>query len=404
MEFRKTKHAYLHGCLLLFLLLGLTACGGSGGSGGSSESAGIQGKLAQVYVKGALVWADKVEANGLGNFARDAGETDSNSDNSGGYSLDVTYTDYVLVTTGGTVTNSSGEEVPAAPMLAPAVSSGQGTTNITPLTTLVTMDPTLKAKLSNLGDWNADIASSSGVNAGLLRIAKTTESLWQVLGSGTTPLASTIEKQLKSLGKFANSLSTQSGSLATETALQAASSGALDIILSDVSLVRTLSESEKSSIKSAMNNAVAGIVSVLPETGTVVEGQQLAALESGQANALDSIDSILGNATTITLGGGVNFDPIIRKIEMALDNTTLTLTVEADDDSALEQLSYLWTTSSDYSINDANSSTASVSNYSLAAGITVTVKVTDPGQLYDRQSCSLPIGATTNTCPFIEGN
>ncbi|MEK9703207.1 MAG: hypothetical protein VW829_14390, partial [Deltaproteobacteria bacterium] len=247
-------------------------------------------------------------------------------------------------------------------------------------------------------------ASSRGVNAGLLRIATTTESLWQVLGSGTTPLASTIEKQLKSLGKFANALSAQSGSLATETALQAASSGALDIILSDVSLVRTLSESEKRSIKSAMNNAVAGIVSVLPETGTVVEGQQLAALESGQANALDSIDSILGNATTITLGGGVNFDPIIRKIEMALDNTTLTLTVEADDDSAAEQLNYLWTTSSDYSINDANSSTASVSNYSLAAGITVTVKVTDPGQLYDRQSCSLPIGATTNTCPFIEGN
>jgi len=404
MGFRKTKLPHLHGCLLLCLLLGLTACGGGGGGGGTAETSGIQGKLAQSYVKGALVWADKVEANGLGNFTRDTGEADSKSDNSGGYGLDVTYTDYVLVTSGGTVTNSSGEEVPAAPMLAPAVSSGQGTTNITPLTTLVALDPTLKAKLSNLGDWNADIASNSGVNSGLLRIAKTTESLWQVLGSGTTPLASTIERQLKSLGKFANALSAQSVSLATETALQAASSDALDVILSDVSLVRSLSETEKSSIKSAMNIAVAGIVSVLPETGTVVESQQLAALESEQANALDSIDSVLGNATTITLGGGVNFDPIIRKIEIVLDNTTLTLTVEADDDSAAEQLNYLWTTSTDYTINDANSSSASVNEYNPAVGISVTVKVTDPGQLYDRQSCSLPIGATTNTCPFIEGN
>ena len=71
-------------------------------------------------------------------------------------------------------------------MLAPAPEVGQTVTNITPLTTLVAFELTLKEKLSAYGDWNADIASPSGVNGNLLRIAMTVEPLSSAVSGGSS--------------------------------------------------------------------------------------------------------------------------------------------------------------------------------------------------------------------------
>jgi hypothetical protein len=343
------------------------------------------------------VWADKLVADGVGNFARDPGEDDTTSDSSGSYGMDVDYSDYVIVTAGGEVEQSDGSTTAAAPMMAPPPESGQSTTNITPLTTLVATEPELKAKLDAIGGWNADIASPSGVNAGLLRVAKTVETLWSTLGTGNNPLAASTSQQLRALSTFAEALNRQSASLASEDALQAAASSALDTILSDTTLVRALSDTDKAAIKDAMSAAVVSIAAVLPESGTVIETEVLSSLEVAQTAALETLDSVLGNQVTISLGG-VNFDPIIISISIEIAGTTVTLSADVDDDTN-SSLSYQWTTSSGFTISANTSTTATISDYD-GTGLNIRLRVTDPGQLSDSQACSVS-GVESNTCTFV---
>ena len=60
-------------------------------------------------------------------------------------------------------------------MMTPAPDTNSTGWNVTPLITFVATLPKLKTKLDELGGWNADIASLSGVPSKLLRIAKTVE-------------------------------------------------------------------------------------------------------------------------------------------------------------------------------------------------------------------------------------
>ena len=65
-------------------------------------------------------------------------------------------------------------------MMTPAPESNSSEWNLTPLTTLVTTQPSLKTKLDEFGGWNKDIASNDGVQSKLLRVAKTVETYWKV--------------------------------------------------------------------------------------------------------------------------------------------------------------------------------------------------------------------------------
>ncbi|MDP6247910.1 MAG: hypothetical protein QGH49_14960, partial [SAR324 cluster bacterium] len=158
----------------------LTGCGVGGGSQSEPDtlntpiSISVSGKLAQAYVEGATIIADKKESGSTtGNCLLDSGETSTVSSSSGDFSLSVKYGDYVICSTGGTYKDSDGNSVDAAPMMTPAPESDSTDWNMTPLTTLVTTQPSLKTKLDELGGWNTDIASSSGVPSKLLRVAKT---------------------------------------------------------------------------------------------------------------------------------------------------------------------------------------------------------------------------------------
>ena len=191
---------------MMFIPL-LSACGGGGGDSGSEPSSlssvSISGKLAQAYVGGATIIADKKESGSqTGNCKLDAGEIGTTSSASGDFSLSVSYGNYVLCTTGGSYKNSDGKSVAAAPMMTPAPDTDSSGWNVTPLTTLVATQPSLKTKLDELGGWNADIASSSGVPGKLLRVAKTVETYWQV----STRLTSDSKKQLLALENLAQTL------------------------------------------------------------------------------------------------------------------------------------------------------------------------------------------------------
>ena len=118
--------------------------------------------------------------------------------------------------------------------------------------------------------------------------------------------------------------------------------------------------------------------------------------DDGSSNA----DNATAESITISLGG-VNFDPIIRSITLTVENNTVTLTADVDDNSADEELTYRWTTSGGSIANSASQNTT-ISNYDPTQGLSVSLRITDPGQLSDSQSCTLAANATTNTCDFID--
>ena len=107
----------------VFINLG---CGGEGGGSSSSEPSSlppvsISGKLAQAYVKGATIIADKIESgSSTGNCIKDTGEFSTVSSTSGDFNISVNYKNYVICSTGGTYKDSDGNSIAAAPMMTPA--------------------------------------------------------------------------------------------------------------------------------------------------------------------------------------------------------------------------------------------------------------------------------------------
>ena len=150
--------------LLVLLLLSVPAFLVSGCGGGSGSSSTVvdttsvrQGAVVQGPVTGATVFADNV-SGGI-RFLRDVGEITVQTNSKGEYFLpSFPSYNFILVSTGGTDT-VSGQK--ALLLLAPA-----GSKNITPLTTLVTLDTTnaLKAKLQSLmggASFDSNVATSS---------------------------------------------------------------------------------------------------------------------------------------------------------------------------------------------------------------------------------------------------
>jgi len=401
---RRVCHWMLVGLVVVFA----SGCGGGGGGGGggSGETTATpstaNGKLAQGYVKDAQIWLDKTE-NGsqLGNLQRDPGEPDTISGSDGSYTLSNVSGSGVLITSGGTYLNSKGEGVAAAPMLAPMPEAGQVETNITPLTTLVVAEPDLKAVLDVLGGWNSDIAAPAGTAAALLRIAKTVEGLSGILGQGDEPIALNETSQLQSLVIFASQLKNlDSSDLASETVLQQASSQALSQILDDTSLVRTLSETVKDQVQSSMGALVTSITDTIPASGLVVESEVVSKIEVAQAEAETAIQNELDQQVIINLGGlGFEFEPIIKKITLQLNGTTLQITGEASDERP-DSLVYSWTTSPSVQLTDATIANPSLPNFD-GSTVTFVLQVKDDTDLYVTEVCTWDNSSNPITCDFV---
>ena len=391
----------------LALLLSITNCGGGGGGTTNEESAAIvvssstQGKLAQGYVDGARVWYDQVEENGLGNLRRDPGETDTLSAVDGSYSLGGLKGTGLLVTQGGTFLNSKGQKIAAAPMLAPMPEASQSINNITPITTLVAAEPNLKEKLKRFGDWNTDIADSAGTSAPLLRLAKTVEGLSGLLGNGEEPIVLNEEAQLRSILVLARSLdSLPVEELVEEGSLQQAANEALDVILEDTTLVRSINSSVKTKIKESMAQLVSTISSSIPATGEVVESSIVANIEDVQESIQAEILDALDQQVTVSLGGfGLNFDPIITKITLDLIGDDLHLSAEVSDDQP-ETLQYRWDSSPILDLTDPFSGKAVLPNFDNSE-IIIILRVTDAGESYVTDICTWDNSTNPTICDFI---
>ena len=364
-------------CLSLLLLLtpGLSSCGlfddpttssvscaPNCGTTITEKTVTVGGKLAQNYVKGARVWADKL-VNGEGDLKWQNGESLAVSSSDGGYQLTEITGDFQVVTYGGKKQDSAGNWIDAIPMVAPAPEAGQTTTNVTPLTTLVAFEPALKQKLAAYGDWNADIASPNGVSSNLLRIAKTVEPLSSTISGGDSPLITDFNANLKSLGVLATQLNATGGDFASDTVLKASASNALTTIVADTALVQnTPTAAKKSQLTNSLEQAVQGITGAISATNEVVleDSVLLSQIEEVLDNA--SIDDTV--SITLNMGGSnLNFGAIITEIEMQwVANTLVLIATVADDDYS--SLDYNWsTTSSPLSVTNPSLPTARVSNF-----------------------------------------
>ena len=364
-------------CLSLLLLLtpGLSSCGlfddpttssvscaPNCGTTITEKTVTVGGKLAQNYVKGARVWADKL-VNGEGDLKWQNGESLAVSSSDGGYQLTEITGDFQVVTYGGKKQDSAGNWIDAIPMVAPAPEAGQTTTNVTPLTTLVAFEPALKQKLAAYGDWNADIASPNGVSSNLLRIAKTVETLSSTISGGDSPLITDFNANLKSLGVLATQLNATGGDFASDTVLKASASNALTTIVADTALVQnTPTAAKKSQLTNSLEQAVQGITGAISATNEVVleDSVLLSQIEEVLDNA--SIDDTV--SITLNMGGSnLNFGAIITEIEMQwVANTLVLIATVADDDYS--SLDYNWsTTSSPLSVTNPSLPTARVSNF-----------------------------------------
>ena len=260
----------------------------------SSGSIILSGKIAQGYVRGAKVFAD-VDGDGI----RDSNESQATSDTSGSYDLKADPGSWMLITSGGTFLDSKGNEVNALPMKAPAPTTSGATSNVTPLTSLVAANPSLKAKLDALGGdgWNADIASSSGVPGKLLRIAQTVEQTMMTLSTGSNAVLTTDSSKLKTLDKLADAFAMQEN-ISSNEALAAATQEGLLNALNDENVVILSADQKK--IKGALVDAtlvaVDSVTAAISDTSeAVVETSVASTLET----ALDNATSVVGTALNL---------------------------------------------------------------------------------------------------------
>ena len=342
----------------------------------------------------------------MGNLEWDPGEPLALSGLDGDYQLSsdapwILSGDFQIVTSGGKKADSSGNWVDASPMVAPAPESGQTESNVTPLTTLVSFEPALKAKLEALGGWNADIASPSGVSGNLLRIAKTVETLSSTLSGGSSPVVSDFGSSLKSLGKLATQLNS-TADLTDESALKASAASAISAVVSDPTLVANPpTEDQKAALTNSVQVAVQGIANAIPATNEpVVESEKLSQIEDALDNASVG-DSV---AITFNMGSGstLSFGAVITAIEMSWIEDSLFLTAEtADDDSS--SLKYKWFIfSQTLKATDPNLSNAEIPNFS-GTSLKVLLSVIDSAaNTSDTRSCTWQAGTSNNTtvCEF----
>jgi len=379
----------------------------------NDDEAALSGKLAQAYVNGATVFADKlITGQSTGDNVLGTGELSTTSSASGDYSLVLPpdYGAYVLVSIGGTITNSLGGSVAASPMLAPAPDAGQNTSNLTPLTTLVVSQPELKTKLDALGGWNTDIASTAGVDGRLLRVAKTAEVFWKLLSvpstTGTNSLVSTSNNQFAALHILATQLNQFPATNMSSTAsLATLSQNAMGLVLDNTPIVdnATFSATTRQSLLTATQSSIDAVAKI-PETGAVRESDIVASLEAAVDNSTTQF------AKAADLNFGISFAPTIQNLNLLrIAQTQLQANVIATDDGGVTNLTYAWSFTNTCAVGGVFNATVScftgaitfdnvstnpvtLTNYSDNVTGTLTVTVSDQGGANTQSSISIQPG------------
>ncbi len=181
-----------HNLLLIYGVFFFLSIIGCAGSGNNSTSTAVSGRVIQGYVANATVCLDENE-----NRMCDPGELSTTTDENGHFSLAIPDDHSGLLCTQGGVVKSTG--APALTLLAPPNAK-----NITPLTTLVALDPDLQDKIEALGSsYDVDVARDKGVESSILKLSLGIEALLYNLKN---QLQLNPEKQMLVLATIAKNL------------------------------------------------------------------------------------------------------------------------------------------------------------------------------------------------------
>jgi hypothetical protein len=259
----------------------LLTCGCFGGGEvappSNAGASGASGKVVQGEVSGATVFADKIVANGLGDMVTDSNESSYQTvtDSTGHFTLPaVPPYSYVVVSRGGTDTLSG---KPAGMMLAPA-----GAKNVSALTTMVAIDPTLKTKMESLmGGASYDTDISQSVSPAALMLAKTIETSVQALTESLNPGGATLsgtqvnDIQLTTLSNLAAQVSSLStAALSSPAALQT-------MVTAAVTATATTIDSRYTNINIGSAATLgSNIAATVPTIATAISGSATASLSS----------------------------------------------------------------------------------------------------------------------------
>ncbi len=273
--------------LMGLLALFITGCDSSDGADVDVDESGtvVSGRLAQTYVSGATVIADKVAADGIGNFRVDEGEVRTISDADGYYEFTIppNYGEYVLCSKGGTVRNSRGARVPALPMLAP-----EGAQNLTLTTTLVALHPSLKNKIG--ADFDKDVANRNGVPWRILQIAKTAEAFLSVWNREEPQSLADISIKFKALKKYAVRLNDADMDM-DDDIVDAVYGAVLDVLEDeDIEIDEDALVGDRLSLAAIFAGMTETILAAIQNSGVAVEADILPETEAAIAFSLETLD------------------------------------------------------------------------------------------------------------------
>jgi hypothetical protein len=292
----KKREVFKRDCFRLSViavcLFALLACSGGGGGGGGDSSTlpatNVSGNLAQGYVRNAIIIADKLTVGSLtGNLVLDDDEVTTVSDADGYFSIEIPagYGDYVLYTESGYVLDSSGNEVPAIPMMAP-----RGAKNITPVTTLVVLKPELEDQIGQ--NFDADIADPAGVSGDILQLAQMVETLVKIFTDEGNQLVSDVAGQFAIAGHLADALDGKD--LAEDDSLIAACQTSVENILEDENIIDSekVTVTDPTALADAVDTAVQAVVDAIDETDdAIVEEEVLAVIEEAVETATVNVQT-----------------------------------------------------------------------------------------------------------------
>jgi len=291
---------------------------------GCGDDNAVSGKVVQGPVDSAKVFADKIVTGTVGDYLMDSSEavTEATTDSSGKFTLPaIPSYNYVIVSRGGTDT-SAGK--PAMQLLAPA-----GASNVSPLTTLVALNPTAKTKIESLGvKFDADI--STGATSAALLLAKSVESTVRALTDSLTPAGGTAltaaqisEIQAIAVAAIAAEVSKSESNLTDSTALRGMFTTALIATIDDINASTTLSNisvSNAAAVAAAISDVVTTVaaqIGTISTTGTVVE-TTLFTPTSATTTAINNAITAIATSNEITTG--------VTVVPPAADTTAPTVT------------------------------------------------------------------------------
>lgn len=282
------------------------------GCGGSDPApVGPSGQVIQGPVSGARVFADKkLAGSAFGNFVIDADEaaTQTVTNGQGGYTLPVApgY-DYVIVAQSGGVDTITG--VTSMQLIAPA-----GARNVTPLTTIVALQPTVKSKIESLGVSFDDNIATNATPAALL-------------------LVKSIETVVATLTETLNSANNLSTAQVNDIQAKAVAAIAAEIV-KPATTVGTLTT--VASLQSAMTTAITSALTDIDSTSSNITVSNAAAVASSCAGTVTSVANAINAGGTFAVTGTASeaaiFTPAIvtqieTQVEQAVTNNATNVTV-----------------------------------------------------------------------------